>query len=41
MQSLNSSACYDEIKATDVLLVQVIQHAVQGTLQTRPSHFDD
>lgn len=36
MQSLNSFACYHEIKATEV-----IQHAVQGTLKTRPSHFDD
>lgn len=35
MQTLNSSACYDEIKAAEPLLVKVIRHSVQCTLGKR------
>lgn len=35
MQSLNSSACYDEIKAAELLLVKVIWHSVQRALRKR------
>lgn len=35
MQSLNSSAWYDEIKAAEPLLVKVIRHSVQCALRKR------
>lgn len=33
MQSLSSSACYDEIKAAEPLLLKVIQHSVHCTVE--------